>query len=277
LPVGAPGSHTGYPSASCRRSAANNRHELCPSYRALALIASGFAPLPTPARLIPTSRLLLIPTTAPCPFALHGASDARNDLPHGPLDIFAEHLGRLAPPLRCAISSRSVNSASPASVNPPCRNDVRANSSRRPAARITSLTLRLMWVRSISSSLGKDGHGACLPQSAAFSMAARSSVPLPWPSRSRRRPDRSSAPTSDQLFDDRDRFQEGNQCRLVGLTTYDRPRKRSKPFVTAAPRWLGIPPPPAPVPDHGRRVLTLQVPGNRSRRSARQKQPRLPA
>jgi hypothetical protein len=79
------------------------------------------------------------------------------------LTYFPSTLGDLCRPW--AISSRSVNSESPASVNPPCRKDVKVSSSRSPAVRITSLTLRLICVRSTSSSFGQVGHGACWPQS----------------------------------------------------------------------------------------------------------------
>jgi|SRR6516165_6114116 len=50
--------------------------------------------------------------------------------------------------LLCTSISRSVSSASPVSVRPPWRNDVNDSSSRKPAARMTSFTLRVMWVTS---------------------------------------------------------------------------------------------------------------------------------
>lgn len=66
---------------------------------------------------------------------LLGAAD---DLVRGALHIFRRHLDRVVPTLRQIL--RSVSSASPVSVSPPCRNDVNDSSSRSSAARITSFT-----------------------------------------------------------------------------------------------------------------------------------------
>jgi hypothetical protein len=58
-----------------------------------------------------------------------------------------------------------------------------------------------------------------LNSAAAFSIAAASSGASIVAHREKTASIRSSAPTSDQLFDDREQFKEENQCRLVGLTT----------------------------------------------------------
>jgi|HubBroStandDraft_4_1064222.scaffolds.fasta_scaffold53867_2 hypothetical protein len=91
---------------------------------------------------------------------LLGAAD---DLVRGALHIFRKHLDRVVPTLRQIL--RSVSSASPVSESPPCRNDVNDSSSRSSAARITSLTFRLMCVKSAWSGFSHVGHGPRLPQS----------------------------------------------------------------------------------------------------------------
>jgi hypothetical protein len=53
-----------------------------------------------------------------------------DDLVRGGLDVLRQHLGRRVP------------------ARPPWRNDVNDSSSRKPAARMTSFTLRVMWVKS---------------------------------------------------------------------------------------------------------------------------------
>jgi hypothetical protein len=53
---------------------------------------------------------------------------------------------------------------------------------------------------------------------------------------------------------------KGTNVALSGWRRCGRPRKRpDKANVTAATRWLGIPPCPSPLPDIGRRVLTMPI------------------
>jgi hypothetical protein len=97
-----------------------------------------------PRRAILTADLSLILTNVRLPFAPPGVSCLGRDLPHRPLD---QHLRRLKAPLCHDLAVGQLGVA--ASVNPPWRKDVKVSSSRKPAARITFVTFRLLCVRSI--------------------------------------------------------------------------------------------------------------------------------
>jgi hypothetical protein len=137
------------------------RHR-APDFRNLAFDVSAFADLPYDEESIPFTAPIFSKNCVIVFAASYKRAAAQSDKCPRFVRVARRCLANLCCP--CGRISASVTSAFAASVKPLCRNDVNVNSSRNPAARITPLTLRLIYVSSTTSLLG-PGRPRCVPQS----------------------------------------------------------------------------------------------------------------